>query len=123
LVIVQAQPPLIELFPYNPILFAKALNDLHPALIHPTGNGDQNEPKWIQDGAHLVRPLSPLPSYRQGRQQFRRFRFSDHTGVKLASDSLPSCRRFRPAGTMHGWVLYTQRRLSPLKGAAEGRCR
>jgi hypothetical protein len=61
LVIVQPQPPLTELLAQNTVLFAKAVNDLQLALIHPTGNGDQNEPKWVQDTGHLVRPLSPLP--------------------------------------------------------------
>jgi hypothetical protein len=42
LVIVQPQPPLTELFAQNTILFAKAVNDLQLALIHPTGNGDQD---------------------------------------------------------------------------------
>jgi hypothetical protein len=39
-VIVQLQPPLTELFAQNTVLFAKAVNDLQLALIHPTGHGD-----------------------------------------------------------------------------------
>jgi hypothetical protein len=61
LIIVQPQPPSPELLAQNTVLFAKVVNDLQLAVIHPPGNRDQNEPKWVQDSAHLVCSLSPVP--------------------------------------------------------------
>src|SRR6059058_4115310 len=43
----------------NAVLFAKVVNDLQLALVHPPGYGDQHEPERIQGSRHLVSSLSP----------------------------------------------------------------
>jgi len=35
------------LFPKNPVLLAKVLDDLLLMLVHPPTDGDQHKPEWI----------------------------------------------------------------------------
>jgi hypothetical protein len=58
LAIREPQTPLAELFAKYTVLFAQIFNYLKLALIHPAGNSDQQEPKWIENSRHLVASLS-----------------------------------------------------------------
>jgi hypothetical protein len=69
-----------ELLAENPVLFAKVINDVRLALVHPPGDGDQHEPERIQDSWHLVSSLSRAFDGRAMNQlEFKQIHFSDHT--------------------------------------------
>jgi hypothetical protein len=50
------------LFSKHPILLAKILNDLQLALVHPPGDGDQQQPEWVEHSLRIQNPLSLPPS-------------------------------------------------------------
>jgi hypothetical protein len=55
--------PIADLFSQNTILFKQVFDDLLLALIHPTGNRDDEKRKWIQTRAHpgrLPRTKTPM---------------------------------------------------------------
>ena len=47
LVVIEAQSPCTELCVQNPILLAQIIDDLLLLVIHPAGDGEQQQPKWI----------------------------------------------------------------------------
>jgi hypothetical protein len=63
LVVVDPQPAPTELLSQNTIFFAKVVDDLQLTLVHPSGDGGQHKPEWIQYSPH-VGSLSP-PRMRQ----------------------------------------------------------
>src|SRR5215467_10823913 len=58
LIVIQAQSPAAELLSKNSILLAKVINDLQLVLVHPAGDGDQQESEWVKDSLGLQSPLS-----------------------------------------------------------------
>jgi hypothetical protein len=56
--VIKARLPIAELLAENPVLFAKVINNLQLALIHPTGNGDQQKAEWVEYSLGLQSPLS-----------------------------------------------------------------
>src|SRR4051812_10311196 len=58
LVVGEPQPPLAELLTQHPVLLAQVFDHLKLALIHPTGNSDQDKAEWIQNGRHLLTSVS-----------------------------------------------------------------
>jgi len=52
-----------ELLPENTILLDKILDDLLLALVHPTGNGNDEKRKWIQRRLHRRSVSRPEPLY------------------------------------------------------------
>src|SRR5215469_7152164 len=51
-------PPTAELLRKNAVLLTKVINDLQLALVHPAGDGDQQEMEWVKDSLGLQSPLS-----------------------------------------------------------------
>jgi hypothetical protein len=49
LVVVEPKPPATKLFFEDPILFAKIVEGELLLLIHPSSNGDQQEPEWVEN--------------------------------------------------------------------------
>src|SRR5215471_10415888 len=62
----EAHPSAAELLSKNAVLLTKVINDLQLALVHPAGDGDQQEMEWVKDSLGLQSPLSPAPGNRQG---------------------------------------------------------
>src|SRR5262252_9621518 len=58
LAVIEAHPPAAELLSKNAILLAKVINDLQLVLVHPAGDGDQQESQWVKDSLGLQSPLS-----------------------------------------------------------------
>jgi hypothetical protein len=59
LVVVEAYAVPAELLSQNAIFFAKIVDDQQLTLVHPAGDGDQHEPKWIQHSRHVGLPPQP----------------------------------------------------------------
>jgi len=59
----EAHPPAAELLSKNAILLAKVINDLQLPLVHPAGDGDQQESEWVKDSLGLQSPFSRAQSY------------------------------------------------------------
>jgi hypothetical protein len=55
LVITEPQPPCTELLAQNPVLFAKVVDRMNVLLVHPTSDGNEEQPEWIKDARHFVR--------------------------------------------------------------------
>jgi hypothetical protein len=47
LIVTQSKSLVAELLAKNAILFPHAVNHLQLALVHPAGDGDQQEPEWV----------------------------------------------------------------------------
>jgi len=52
LVVSEAQAFLAQLFPQDPVLFPKVLDEKHLSAVHPAGQRDHNEPEWVQEVGH-----------------------------------------------------------------------
>src|SRR5258708_24005591 len=61
LIIIEAQSSATELLAKNPVLLTKVIDDLQLTLIHPTGNGDQHKPEWVEISLGLQSSLSRVP--------------------------------------------------------------
>ena len=59
---------------------SRIIDHVQLALVHPPGEGDQHEPKWIQHSRHVG-----LLSQRavKNRSEFKQFQYSDHTRSDL----------------------------------------
>src|SRR5215471_1275460 len=62
LMVIEAHSPATELFAKHPVLLAKIFNDLQLAVVHPPGDGDQQEPEWVEHSLCIQNPLSRPPS-------------------------------------------------------------
>src|SRR5262252_9501925 len=71
LVVIEAYPPAAELLSKNAILLAKVINDLQLALVHPAGDGDQQESEWVKDSLDLQSPLSRAQRYSWEQSQIQ----------------------------------------------------
>jgi hypothetical protein len=91
LIVIEAQSPAAELLAKNPVLLAKVINSLQLALIHPSGDGDQHKPEWVEGSLDFQSPLSRVRSSGRKHRSFMQIQFSDHTG----SDILGSDPEFR----------------------------
>ena len=49
LVVVEPKPLPTKLFFEDPILFTKIVQGELLLLVHPSGHGDQQEPKWVEN--------------------------------------------------------------------------
>jgi hypothetical protein len=58
LIVVESQPTFAQLLPRNAVLLAQVIHDLVVAVIHPSGQSDEQETKRIQHLRHVVQPLS-----------------------------------------------------------------
>jgi hypothetical protein len=58
LIVIEAQSPAAELLAKNPVLLAKVIDSLQLALIHPSGDGDQHKPEWVEGSLDFQSPLS-----------------------------------------------------------------
>ena len=85
LVIGEPQASLAELFTQHPVLLAQVLDHLKLALIHPSGNSDQDKPEWIQNGRHLVASLSAAYQIRARNRIFNKIQFPVHTRLTVLS--------------------------------------
>ena len=80
LVVAESQALVAELLAKNPVLLTKVVNHLQLALVHPAGDGYQEESQGIQKSRHLVDPLSTRAAMRRGsaanrkRSSFRAIR-------------------------------------------------
>src|SRR5215472_17927961 len=61
LIVIEAHSPAAELLAKHPILLAEIFNDLQLAVVHPPGNGDQQELEWVKHSL-CQNPLSRPPS-------------------------------------------------------------
>jgi hypothetical protein len=59
LVVVEPQSPPTDLCAQNPILLAQIGDGLLLLVVHPAGNGDQQQPEGIQGLGHLQSLASP----------------------------------------------------------------
>ena len=59
LIVIEPKPLAAELFLKDPILFAKIVEGELLLLIHPSSNGDQQKPEWVENSLCLQNPLSP----------------------------------------------------------------
>ena len=59
LIVIEPKPLATELFLKDPILFAKIVEGELLLLIHPSSNGDQQKPEWVENSVRLQSPLSP----------------------------------------------------------------
>src|SRR5215471_16301743 len=62
LIVIEAHSPATELFAKHPILLAKIFNDLHLAVVHPPGDGNQQKSEWVEHSLRIQDPLSRPPS-------------------------------------------------------------
>ena len=53
LVVVESEPSSSELLSKHAVLFAKVSDHLELTLVHPSGNGDQDEPERIKGSEHF----------------------------------------------------------------------
>ena len=60
LIVIEPKPLATKLFLKDPILFAKIVEGELLLLIHPSSNGDQQKPEWVENSLHLQSPLSPV---------------------------------------------------------------
>jgi hypothetical protein len=56
--VTEAQSPIAELLAKHPVLLAKVVNDLQLALVHPSGNGDQQKTEWVENSLGFQSLLS-----------------------------------------------------------------
>src|SRR5215472_2291505 len=61
LIVIEAHSPAAELLAKHPILLSEIFNDLQLAVVHPPGNGDQQESEWVKHSL-CQNPLSRPPS-------------------------------------------------------------
>jgi hypothetical protein len=54
LVIAEPQALVALLFAKDTVLFADVFDHVQLSLVYPSGNSNQCEPEWIQNGRHLV---------------------------------------------------------------------
>ena len=52
LIVVEPEPPSPELFPQDLVLFAKVIDHLNVPLVHPAGQGHQDESKRVDELEH-----------------------------------------------------------------------
>lgn len=60
LIIGKPEPTIAKLLSQDPILFAQVIDRMLLFLVHPSGDGNDEEPESIENVSHLRRPLSPL---------------------------------------------------------------
>jgi hypothetical protein len=81
LIVGEPQSLATQLFPKNPILFSKVVDEQRLAIVHPTGHCDEHETKWIQQprhgGSNIIVPRRS-GSLRISRR-FKRIEFLDIT--------------------------------------------
>ena|ERR1017187_3002691 len=79
LVVVEPQSPPPELLAKHFVLFAKVIDGLQVAFVHPSGHGDQQEPGtdpelWASESIIVSMPWAA------NRRQFEQIQFSGQTG-------------------------------------------
>src|SRR5215472_11122740 len=62
LIIIEAHSPATELFAKHPILLAKIFDDLQLAVVHQSGDGDQQKSEWVEQSLRIQNLLSRPPS-------------------------------------------------------------
>jgi predicted metalloprotease with PDZ domain len=72
------------LFPQNPIFLDQVMDEMLLMLVHPTGQGYDEERKWVQEHAHCRR-LSGTLSALLFSNDFNPFEFLHSTGTLLAT--------------------------------------
>ena len=87
LVVGEPPAPLAELLTQHPVLLAQVFDHLKLALIHPSGNSDQDKLKWIQNGRHLVTSVSAPYQIRDQNCIFNKIQFPVHTGFSVRAFS------------------------------------
>ena len=75
-IIAQTKPSPAQLLAQDAILCAKVIHDLQLLLIHPAGDGDQQETETDPEASTWDCPLSPTQAHSY-RRKFSRIEFSD----------------------------------------------
>ncbi len=80
LVVSEPQAPVAELFAKNTVLLPQVFDHLKLALIHPSGNSDQDKLKRIQNGRHRVTSVSTSSQIRAQNLIFNKISFRSMRG-------------------------------------------
>ena len=90
---------LTELLPQDSIFLSQILDDLQLSLIHPTGNGHEQELERIERSRHPVLTDCPIPRHQVvTTSRFQQFEYPGHTGLFC----YPSVRPFSVVGAACG---------------------
>jgi hypothetical protein len=64
----------------DPVFLAMIIDDLQLGLIHPSGDGNQQESEWIQDSGISLHHYREPQCAETNQRNFKQIQFPDHTG-------------------------------------------
>jgi|GEM_PF-5876723 hypothetical protein len=81
--VIETQSPIAELLAKHPVLLAKVVNDLQLALVHPSGNGNQQKTEWVENFFGVSKSIIASTEQWWNHRRLIQIQFSDHTGLPI----------------------------------------